>query len=256
MTAHAPWTELSDEMARWRAAGRSPRFWLRDDDAIQPTEALDRLLDVTRRTNVPLALASIPQGARKALADRLAGERHVRVLVHGWAHANHAPEGQKKQELGLHRPIDIVLGELAEGRERIAGLFAEAAAPVLVPPWNRIDKALVPHLPGLGFSGLSVFGRPFAAPLAVVNSTVDIMDWHGTRGCRNHAAILGEVVAALRRAFADAGEPPVGLLIHHLVHDDAAWAFLDRLFGATNGKSGGIWLAIDDVLELAGAARR
>ena len=211
------WTALGDEIARWRDAGRTPRFWLRDDDAIEPAEALERLLDVTRRNRVPLALAVIPEGAGPALADRVAQESHVRALVHGWAHTNHAPSGEKKQELGGPRDADTVLSELRQGLEKLSTLFGPAAAPVLVPPWNRIDKALVPQLPGIGFTGLSVFGKPFAAPLAIVNSTVDIIDWHGTRGCRDHATYprrhprrFAARLRQSRRAAHRASHPPSG----------------------------------------------
>ena len=80
-------------------------------------------------------------------------------VVHGWSHENHAPDGQKKQELGPHRPLEAVLGELARGFETIAGLFGDRMAPVLVPPWNRIDIALIPHLAAVGFRALSTFGQ-------------------------------------------------------------------------------------------------
>ena len=36
--------------------------------------------------------------------------------------------------------------------------FGRRFAPVLVPPWNRIDEAVIERLPGAGFSGLSTFG--------------------------------------------------------------------------------------------------
>lgn len=251
MTEQDAWSVLGDEIARWRVAGRMPRFWLRDDDAIEPTGALDCLLNVTRRNNVPLALAVIPQGAGPALAERVGKETLVRALVHGWSHMNHASPGEKKQELGTHRPAEIVLSELRQGIEKLAALFGPVAAPVLVPPWNRIDKALIPQLPGLGFTGLSVFGKPFAAPLAIVNSTVDIMDWHGTRGCRDHAAIIGEILAALRHGFDNPSAPPIGLLTHHLVHDGAAWAFMERLFEVASDAQGASWLNIDEAMASA-----
>ena len=89
-------------------AGRRPVFWLRDDDAVAPGAALDRLLGLTGRFEVPVALAVIPAHAGTALAERIADERLVTVVVHGWSHENHAPPGKKKQELGLHRPAGTV----------------------------------------------------------------------------------------------------------------------------------------------------
>ena len=232
-------------LAAYAAAGRTPCFWLRDDDATEPTPALDRLLSLCERYDVPLALASIPSAAGPALARHLGGRQHVSVLVHGWAHENHAAVGEKKQELGAHRPSGIVLGELSAGLSRIAELFGDQAQAVLVPPWNRIDAALLPRLPELGFRAISVFGPPRPAPLAVINATVDIIDWHGTRGCRDHAELAAEIAGQLEAGLADASLPPVGVLTHHFVHDDAAWEFLDRLFDATKSVGCRPWQAID-----------
>lgn len=239
---------LERAIAALAATGQAPRFWLRDDDATTPTEALDRLLSLSERHAVPLALAAIPAQAEPILARHLAGRRNVRVLVHGWAHTNHAPSGQKKQELGAHRPAPIVLGELAEGLSRIVDMFGDQARPVLVPPWNRVDASLLPSLPGLGFAALSVFGPSRPAPLPLVNSTVDIIDWHGTRGCRDHADLAAEIAAQLEARLTDPSLPPVGILTHHLVHDEAAWSFLERLFAATTSDDQPTWVSIDTLL--------
>ena len=244
MIPNADWRPLIDELEIWQKAGRTPLFWLRDDDAIEPTPALDRLVDLTFRHSVPLGLAVIPALAGGALAARIATEPHVTVLVHGWNHVNHAGPGEKKQELGLHRPLETVLSDLASGLTTARTLFGQQAASILVPPWNRIDSRLLPHLPGLGFTGLSVFGRPFPAPVRILNSTVDIIDWHGNRGGRDHAVLVGEIVSQLREAFAASDHPPVGILAHHLVHDAAAWSFLDGLFAATQAGDACAWLSV------------
>jgi hypothetical protein len=113
---------------------------------------------------------------------------------------------------------------------------------MLVPPWNRIDPGLVSDLGSIGFKALSVFGPPKPASLAVVNSNVDIMDWHGTRGCRDHGLLVQAIIAQLQHA-SDGGEP-VGLLTHHLVHDESAWLFLERLFAVTARTEACAWLPI------------
>ena len=191
----AAWDPLRQELARWAQAGRKSVFWLRDDDAVEPTPALDRILSLTERFRVPLLLASIPAHATQALAERLKSEDRVAVAVHGWSHDNHAPPAQKKQELGSHRPGSAVLDDLRRGLIRIRQLFGEQAVPLLVPPWNRIDPALLPALPSLGFQALSVYGPPKPAPLVVINSTVDIMDWHGARGCLPTHVLVELIVA-------------------------------------------------------------
>src|SRR5438105_4520578 len=106
------WTIVEQEIARWQEAAREPALWWRDDDAADATPALDRLLDVQRAQHVPLGLAIVPANATAALAGRLARTPEIDLLQHGYAHTNHAPPGDKKIELGSHRPAMFVLGEL------------------------------------------------------------------------------------------------------------------------------------------------
>ena len=242
------WQPLDAALSRWRAAGRTPAFWLRDDDAVAPTPALQRLLDLAHAHAVPLALAVIPVGATQALADLLRADRATTVLVHGWSHRNHAPAGEKKCELGLHRPQEAVLGELQASLRRIDALFSDQALPVLVPPWNRIDAGLVGHLAPLGYRAMSVFGPSRHGGFPMLNTTVDIMDWRGSRGCRPVADIVTEIVQQLDAGLAEAQTRPIGLLTHHLVHDEAAWRFLGDLFAVTR-RAGLDWKAVGPLLE-------
>lgn len=242
----ADWSPLISALDGWHAQGRVARFWLRDDDAVEPTPALDRLLDLCGRHGVPATLAVIPAYAGEALATQIQG-RGVEIALHGWSHKNHAPSDQKKQELGSHRPADIVLGELAEGIHRLGALFGRQFVPVLVPPWNRIDKALLPHLGGIGVIGLSVFGPEKASGLPTVNTHADIMDWHGTRGCRPAPDIMADIVKRLGEMESGG---TMGLLTHHLVHDEAAWAFIDGVLAATAGHPACRWCGLRELLPV------
>jgi hypothetical protein len=140
-----------------------------------------------------------------------------------------------------------VLAELAEGRARLRRLHGARFTPLLVPPWNRIDSDLLPHLAGIGFSALSVFGAPKPSPIRLLNSTVDIMDWRGDRGGRDHSVLVGEVVAQLETAF-QGERRPIGLLGHHLVHDEVAWDFIDRLFEVTAASGACRWRSLGELL--------
>ncbi|MBS0221515.1 MAG: polysaccharide deacetylase family protein [Proteobacteria bacterium] len=235
------WHALDKEIARWRDSGRTAELWWRDDDAADATVALDRLLDLHRKTGMPLALAVVPALATQALAARLAEEPGVDLLQHGYAHVNHAPPLDKKCELGAHRPAMMVLGELGTGWLALERLFGGRALPVLVPPWNRIAPALVPTLPEIGFAGLSTFGpRPRAEPvkgLRQVNVHLDLVDWQGHRGFVGEAAALTALVMALDTARHSSNEP-VGVLSHHLVMDEAAWDFLRSLLERARTMSG------------------
>src|SRR5262245_15653325 len=224
------WGDLDRELEAWSRAGDTATFWWRDDDAVAPTPEFNRLLELAASTAsrpLPVSLAVIPAHATPALAQRLTRSPHVAVLQHGFAHATHAPSGAKKMELGLHRPLETVLGELGKGLHRLTDLFGTRALPALVPPWNRIAPTVVSQLPTSGIVGLSTFGprsTPHAAPgVRQVNTHVDLLDWRGTRGFIGEGSALDIVVGHLsqrRQRQVDPSEP-TGLLTHHLVHDDA-----------------------------------
>ena len=117
------WRPLVAELDRWEQHGMQARFWLRDDDAVIRTAALDRLLDLSRALAVPVTLAVIPKETGPALARRLDNAAGVSIAVHGWSHENHAPPGEKKQELGMHRGADAVLKELRAGTAHLSSLY-------------------------------------------------------------------------------------------------------------------------------------
>ena len=97
---------------------------------------------------------------------------------------------------------------------------------------------------------LSVFGpakAKHAAFLPVINTHVDLMDWHGTRGCRDHGELVAAMVREMQLRF-DGSDEPVGILTHHLVHDESAWDFLQTLFAVTAETPGGRWVSIRELL--------
>ena len=238
-----PFVLLEDYLHRRADNGRRVDFWLRDDDAVEPTDALEHLLGLGAASKIPLALAVIPAFTGEALARRLADAESVTVLLHGWAHNNHAPDGEKKQEFGPHRPYNVMLAELTRGRAWLRAVFGERFYPLFVPPWNRIDPFLIPRLPEAELCALSTFGTERRSAIAMVNTHVDIIDWHGTRGGRDPAILVHEIIARL-----DHGDV-VGVLTHHLVHDRAAWDFLAELFALTSRHPACRWRSIRDLAD-------
>jgi hypothetical protein len=92
----AAWDRLQAALSDLNQSGKTLRLWWRDDDAVEPSPALERLLALAARHKTPLALAVIPALARQTLAQRLAAETAVAVLVHGWSHADHVrPQGPR-----------------------------------------------------------------------------------------------------------------------------------------------------------------
>jgi hypothetical protein len=229
----ALWQPVLAELAEWRAAGLTAQLWLRDDDAIEPTPKLDRLIALTADYDVPVGLAIIPSRTDSTLARRLDRAGHIHPLIHGWSHDNHAPAAEKKQELGQHRPRDDVLRDLSAALARLTELYSTRLTTMLVPPWNRIDETLLMDLPRLGFTGLSAFGHKLVsqAGLVVANAHIDIVDSRAGNACRDHGVLTASLAQELAMAR-KAGGRPVGILSHHLVSDDDAFRFLRDLFSA------------------------
>jgi peptidoglycan/xylan/chitin deacetylase (PgdA/CDA1 family) len=247
------WRDLESALDASARDGHAPSLWLRDDDATDATPALDRYLALLAAHRVPAVLAVIPAGATAALARRLANAPRVSVAQHGYAHANHAPKGGKKAELGAGRPLRLTLDELARGRTRLAALFGDRALPLLVPPWNRIAPEVARAVIAEGLArAVSTFGGGLArSGLATVDTDVDIIDWRGGRCGRPHDVLAGEVAAAV--AASRLSGRPVGVLTHHLDHDAAADAFLARLFQTQAGRTR--WLDGREVLAYSVSSR-
>jgi hypothetical protein len=232
------WRPVRAALAEWSNLGLSPRFWHRDDDAIHMSPALEQLLELTARFDVPVALAIIPAPTGSELAAGLASHPHAQPVVHGWAHLNHAPPEEKKQEFGPHRPLDEMRKDLGRAHAKLASLYPGRFVSMFVPPWNRIAPEVADCLSELGYSALSRFGPalspPPAAGVAELNTHIDIVDWRGSRRCRDHALLAEALADALSQSLAG-DRHAIGILTHHLVHDDSAWRFLEELFAATRG---------------------
>jgi hypothetical protein len=244
----ADWARLDRALLRHRdATGGPARFWLRDDDAVAWTPALDRLLALADAAGVPVSLAVIPVLAEPSLRDALRDRPEVCVLQHGFAHRDHAPPGEKSREFGPDRPIAAMAAEIAEGRRHLE-CFA-GFVPIFVPPWNRIAPDLAAELPRLGFPVLSRYtnrSEPEPVPgLVIRNAHLDPVAWHAGRGLGDTAELLARLSARLE-AKADGRLPaaePIGLLTHHLVHDEETFAFVGELLQFLGNKSLTQWLS-------------
>lgn len=249
----ALWAPLRNELARWRDAGLVLPVWWRDDDAVADTPALRRLSKTVAAAGLPVHLAVIPDGAGETLAQAEAGTSNLIPLVHGLAHRNHAPAGEKKAEFGAHRPLPALEADAQAGLQRLTTLFGPALAPVFVPPWNRIAPALLPRLPGLGYRAVSAFGPRSAAQAAPgllqVNTHLDPIDWRGTRGLITPGELVARMVRDLerRRAGLDDGVEPYGVLTHHLVHDAEIWSFCEDLAAVLSDGPIRAWNAREDL---------
>jgi peptidoglycan/xylan/chitin deacetylase (PgdA/CDA1 family) len=223
--------DLASEFSCWRQEELTPRFWLRDDDATKPTPALDRLLGLVDRYDVPLLLAVIPAEAKDALAEAIGGEPLVTPAVHGYAHRRHTPNDVLAMELGGERAIEDILGELKAARVMLRGLFGDRLSGILVPPWNRLSREVAARLHEAGFTALSTNSwHEDGSSLPQLNTQIDIIDWANGRRGQTVEWAMGELLRRLEQAR-ERGGAPLGILGHHLVHDEQAWTTLEALVG-------------------------
>lgn len=244
-----PMAAVRAELDAWERAGQVARLWFRDDDAMAPTPALDRLLGLSERFAMPILLAVIPMRAERSLAARLASQTLVEVAMHGLWHRNHAPAGEKAQETPAARGAEALSADFAEARARLQDLFGSEAGRWYVPPWNRIAPDVAGLLPSAGFSALSAFGQAShgVAGLAQINCQIDLIDWRGGRVGRSAAWVASELALALAAARLG-GLTSIGVLGHHLDHDETTWSVLEQLGSLIAAHPAACWVAAGDLL--------
>ena len=228
------WSPLDDALQRAADEGSAIAFWWRDDDAVAHTPALDRLLALAAGLRVPLVLAPIPARVEPSLAARLSDEPWVGVTVHGLRHANHAPPGKAKTEFGPNRLLAALKADADAGLRAAQAQFGARLNPIFVPPWNRIAPALVAALPALGYCGLSGFGdraaREATAGLTQVNTHLDPIAWRSGRSLTDPDALVAKLAHSIDSRLYGANHPePIGVLTHHLAHDEAVWTLCEAL---------------------------
>ena len=254
-TIVASWADLDHELTLWRRAGATPALWWRDDDAVAPTAALDRLLGLLSRHALPLHLAVIPEKATSALARRLDAEPGVDVLQHGYAHVNHEPRGTGASEMGLSRALEAQCHDLKAGWQRLVTLGLPNLLPVFAAPWNRVGPQTPGVLAALGYRVLSTkLVRPAASPapgITQINVHVDPIRWKTGVAFRGEAGTLSALVGHLARKRTGDADPdePTGLNTHHLQTDAQVWAFLEALAERLAHRDDVRWIRLADQCE-------
>lgn len=220
---------LNHELAIWRRAWHVPVLWWRDDDAREPTWQLDRLL--AARGDLPLTLAVIPDVDLGPLANRLGATQGISVAQHGVDHENRLPPGGPRSEFPVDASQTSINAAVAAGRAR---LVAAGLPPIIfVPPWNEASDRLIAAIKAAKYETYSsgINGKPLD-DLGHIGAQVDILRWKGTPKFRGRRRIFDALRKQLEaRREIGRFDKPIGILTHHLVHDDAAWTFLDWFAG-------------------------
>jgi peptidoglycan/xylan/chitin deacetylase (PgdA/CDA1 family) len=250
------WRDVRRELDRWADQGLKARFWIRDDDACELSAQLSRLQALAHTYNVNIGLAVIPGSVRSDFIPwLLAANRAFFPMCHGWNHANYGRPG-KPEEFGNGRPLAAVRRDAEQAYEVFSGHFG-ATNVVFVPPFGRIAPALIEDLPRIGFTALSTGPRrsermmlrldlrlPWTPAIRIPRPSgiprfdihVDVIDWT-RRTARDRDAIAAELLAnlRLRRRGMLPSSHPIGLLTHHLAHDEAIWRSCHELLDALCG---------------------
>ena len=224
------------------------QIWWRDDDAGRDTERLGLLLDLSRRTRRPLALAVVPAWLRPEVVAEIRACESVFVLQHGWDHADHAPAGKKRIELGGTLSAEACRDRLARGKNILEQAFGERFLPVLVPPWNRIDDHCLATLGPLGFAAVSTFAddaRALDYGLGQINAHVDLIDWRGGRRMKPPAMLRAEI----DRLSTNPALGTLGLLSHHLDMTPADITALEQLFRHIDGLDQCRWASLRQLFQ-------
>jgi len=230
------WALVRREIALWRRAGHTPLLWWRDDDAQRVVPALDRLLMLARRHEVPLMLAVIPVADLNDLGLVLADFPLVTVAQHGVTHLNARPFGQPCDEFAAGSGVDEIAAAIAQAAEYLRCL--PNTVPIYVPPWNRVGESLSGAVQKAELTCLSAHRRQPVQPGSVRRFDVhlDLLRWDKGPRFRGAHRILWRLLRLLQsRRRMRAWHEPVGLLTHHLDHDARAWNFLEQFLAFTAG---------------------
>jgi hypothetical protein len=239
------WHSVRRELACWADSGLRAKFWVRDDDAVEVSEELLRLRDIAAKYRIRIGLALIPGRVSPDLVNFLdrSGSQFY-PMCHGWKHVNHNAKNSPG-EFGADRPISSLITDARLALQLFSQLFGSAKA-IFVPPFNNATPSLIKSLPNIGFFGVSLtpsylertllklsFGLNFRAPVTIpdlnrgrrIDVHVDLINWQA-KTAHETGTIAGQILRQLRarRLGYLSADVPIGLLTHHLAHDERVWS--------------------------------
>ncbi len=203
-------------------------IFLRNDDVMDDEPRLRQLIALCAKHAARLSLAVIPSKLTESAITLLKPSNDlIELHQHGWQHTNHETIG-KKCEFGASRDYATQRADLAAGRARMNEAFGTRWFPAFTPPWNRCTATTAAALVDLGFRALSrdasepLLNHPYLPELSV---TIDLFRWRAGAALRP----LDELHNELAQQIAHADR--VGIMLHHQVMDDDAFALLNEWLG-------------------------
>ncbi len=223
-------------------------FWWRDDDAGRDHPNLEKLVELAATVQVPICLAVVPSWLDRQAIAAIGSFRDSTVIQHGWAHRNNAYPGHKKIELGGTASIAAHQRLLLMGRDRLEAAFGDRFRQILAPPWNRIDAHHRRLAADLGYRAISTFSKitfnTINRPICRIDTNIDAIDWHNNKRTKSASELASEAKALRLRGFRT-----IGLLTHHLEHDETAFGEIKRFIHKTSELVEAQWVTLGDLSE-------
>ena len=97
--------------------------------------------------------------------------------------------------------------------------------------------------------GLSTFGAAARDDPHQVNTHLDIFEWRPKRHPLSRVEAYAVLNPEIERRLTGEDEP-IGILTHHLVHEEASWDFLDELLGSIAKHPAVRWPAVEELFGL------
>ena len=217
---------------------KSVRIWWRDDDIVEDTKELRRLLDFSEKYNVPACRSVIPKHVSKEAINKIKSIDAISILQHGYAHTNYAKFGDPLNEFGTDRDLEIQIKEIRQGYIKLKDAFNDQFLPIFVPPWNHISSNTIKRLEEVGFIGISLIGKTIFNYNGLRNLSVqiDIHSWE-TKSENSYSVKVrkfSEIFCDLYRILTEKPtylekKIDIGILTHSQIMKDKDWKIFKML---------------------------
>ena len=236
------------ELARWEREDQKAVLWWRDDDARVRTPELELLLVLSETHQAPVTLSVLPTDQAEGLAPLLRGSPLATVVQYG-------VDGQDRGGMGPPAefpeawPMERIVERLAGTWQKLSAL--PGAYKAFVPAWNAVHPELASSLTYHGYQGVSASGQ-FAACAHPPRLDVHVDVLHGRDGPRFRGPdavfeAFGRELSLRRRL--GLWDQPIGILTHHMAHDEGAWRFLGRFLAMTSSHPALTWAPFTPLLQ-------
>lgn len=142
-------------------------LFIRNDDVWTLDRSFREFFDFMLGQKIPVIYGVIPARLQEdaAVFLRRAKERNPKLLdivQHGFAHCNHAPEGEHKYEFGPGRTYMQQFDDIVQGMRIMNRWFGEFMTPGFIPPYHADDHKTIKTIEQLN---IPIYSSKLKVPL-------------------------------------------------------------------------------------------